>query len=1112
MRRTLTDIFGDEPAASKKKPAAAAAPAAAPTLRPGVPIGPPVPSAADLPDWYQLLGGALSEGLRGFLQGVPQGVTAARNFATQPNPPPPEVPPVGAPNPLANLNFMGGMPIGALSGADLSGTAGAFLKGYHAGQPPVPHAVRNVLGEGAPLIGGMSPQAIADYVLDFSQPETGALLGPAYEAVAGKGLSRAIQGAKILLSPALKTSIGQLVSQKVLNPLGVGPTAGMMREATKPYEQQVAVRLQEGGQIAREMRKTMQGLRLADPALESRLRALPAGDPGPLQRLAQKYAALNLQHGPQSLPTSIDNQAIQMRASVEGVPYAEVKKYGEQLLSHMQQTIGDLYAAGATPFIKARGKSFYNPLPTSPPSPTQVVAQMRTFSAARAAQNPSYAQLVATANRQNSDPLFQAVQVYNRLMTAAVQAGGTGLSPQDRAYLRAVAGFNHLNVKDVYRFGERYMTALSSPTGVFSQLGVTGVAKSAKPFAEDKLRRQFASAYLGQLFASERPQALGQVGAAAFTGSGIREVRRAGLRGLVNQLTDPSDPLSRYVVAAAQPGFVQVKGLRNWGAALSGKYLPEPLYRYLASEISEAGLIGPAGQKVYTKFGKQAGPILTEGQRVWNALGTAAEKYAGLQKKSWIGNFATASSNILSNQAAVEVAARREGFGLPAFAAELPAAAKEVLQYKTTGRPSADISGLRQFSRSFVETQAATAALAGKKGPAELAGLTGRIVTAPGGKRVLLPTAGEVASRAGNTLVALHDYPEKVYKLALYKTLAPRLGPEAAAKAVEKYLFDYSDRGALLETLDRHGLWVFNAFPTKATALLLDTLIHRPDLVARYPRLQAQLMQETPGARQRYQGLADYQKGPFTLPYGADFLDVSRQHVFGDTLRTAQETADAIRGGRLPDYLSPDQLGNLGGHTAASPWISAFLNRQQYGSTAHPVRISHIGAPMEQQIADRAKELGYQMSPGLVRGLGEMRGAQAGIPPKPGRQLTEARKPASVFLQSFLGLKPISGETPEQKSARLAGNPKTQADLDQTTGYMGKVLDYWSAHKDANPYRAHLAGVTDRRAVTTQFFDARDYFKSLLSGPLTDDKRNRLQHASARLLALADRLVELRQP
>jgi hypothetical protein len=1005
MRRTLTDVFGDEPAASKKKPAPALTPSA-PQLRPGLPIGPPAPSADDLPDWYHLLGGALSEGLRGFLQGVPQGMTAARNFVTQLDPPPPEVPPVGAPNPLANLNFMGGLPFGALGGADLSGTAGAFLKGYHADQPPVPHAVRNVLGEG-------TPQAIADYVLDFSQPETGALLGPAYEATFGKGLSRALAGAKILLSPALKTSIGQLVAQKGLHPLGVGPTASMMREVTKPYEQQVAVRLQDAGQIAREMRKTMQGLRLADPALESRLRALPAGDPGPLQRLAQKYAVLNVQHGAQSLPTSIDNQAIQLRAQQEGIAYAEVKKYGDQLLDHIQETIAALYQAGATPFVKARGKQFQvlkNPPPGS----------------------------------WYKSPYFAATPV------------------------------------------------------------------SAKPAQEDALRRKFASAYLDQLFAAEKPQALGQLGAQAFTGGGIKEVRRAGLRGLVNQLTDPANPLSRYAGNVYQPGTVQVKGLRNFGAALSGKYLPEPLYRYLTSEISEAGLIGPAGQKVYTKFGRQAGPIIPEGQRVWNALGQAAEKYAGLQKKLWIGNFSTAASNIVSNQAAVEVAARREGFGLPAFTAQLGPAAKEVLQYKTTGRPSTDIQGLRQFSRSFVETQAATAALAGKKGPAELAGLTGRIVTAPGGKRVLLPTAGEVASRAGSTLVALHDYPEKVYKLALYKTLAPRLGPEAAAKGVEKYLFDYSDRGALLETLDRHGLWVFNAFPTKATALLLDTLIHRPDLVARYPRLQAQLMQETPGAKQRYQGLADYQKGPFTLPYGKDFLDVSRQHVFGDTLRAAQETADAVRQGRLPDYLSPDQLGNLAGHTAASPWIAAFENRQQYGSTAHPVRISHIGAPMEQQAQDRTKEMLTQMAPGFVRGIGEMRGAQAGIPPKPGRQLTEARQPAQVFLQSFLGIKPISGETPEQKAARLAGNPKTQADLDQTTSYMGKALDYWSAHKEANPYRAHLQQVSDARGVTTQFFDARDYFKSLLSGPLTDDKRNRLQHASARLLALADRLVELR--
>lgn len=968
-------------------------------VRPGTAIGPVEPSAADLPDWYSLLGGALHEGMRGFLQGIPQGITAARNELTaQPGRGGLGAPPRTTPQ----VNPMGGLPLGNLGALDWSRAAEAFGRGYQAEEPPVPHAIRNLLGQG-------TSQAIADYALDFMSPETGAVLGPAYQATVGAGLGKLGQASKTVLTPVLRTALGQLISQKGLHPLGVGPTSAMMREVTKPYEQQVAVRLQEGGQIAREMRKRMQRLRLDDPALDARLQQLAKGDPGPLQRLVQKYVTLNIQHGPQALSTSIDNQAIELRAAAEGIPYPLVREYGNQLLGHMQKTLQDLQATGATPFVKARGKQFQKGLPPGP--------------------------------------------WYNQAYFAATPKG-------------------------------------------------------AKPVAEDVLRRKFASAYLAQLFASEKPQALGQVGAQAFTGSGVREVYRAGLRGVVNRLTDPADPVSRFTSDVYRPGYVQVKSLREFGKPLAGKYLPETLYNYLTHEIGQVGLVGPATQKVYTKFGRQAGPIVPEGKRNWGLLGTALEKYAGLQKKLWIGNFSTAGSNILSNQAAVELAARREGFPVAAFTAELPDAAKEVLQYKQTGRPSPDVAGLRRFSRAFVETQAATAALAGKKRPEELAGLTGRIFTLPGGKRVLAPTGGEAASRAGSALVALHDYPEKVYKLALYKTLQPKVGAQRAGELVEKYLFDYSDRGALLEMLDQHGLWVFNAFPTKAMGLLLDTLVNRPDLVARYPRLQAQLMQEA-GAKERYGKLAEFQKGPFTLPGpGGGFLDVSRQHVFGDTLRTAQETLDAARERRLPDYLKPDELGNLAGHLAFSPVISALENRRLYGSTAHPVRISPIGAPMEQQMKSRGQEMLYQMAPGFVRGIAEYRAAKAGIPTKGGR-LTEPRQPGDVLLQSFFGIRPVSGETSLEKRQRLADDPTLGRQMDASSDYLGRALDYIDAHPNLNRYRKSLSRVQNPTEIDVQFWDARKYLQSLLAGPLTDDKKRQINEAAARFTALLERKEQL---
>ncbi len=954
-----------------------------------------------LPDLFLQAQGAFGSTLRGFLQGLPQGITAARNeLARQAagGPGTPTAPPARG---LAGaFNPMGGLPAQMLGGADIQRITDAFLQGFQAEQPPAPTAIRTMFGQG-------TPQKVADYLLDFAQPETGFALGPAYEATVGRAIGAGLKGVKWALSPALETALGQLVAQRGLAPLGLGPSAQMLREVTKPYEQRVAVRLQEGGQIAREMRKSMQGLRLADPAFDLRMGQLAKGDPGPLQRLAQKYAVLNLQQGPQALPTSIDNQAIQLTAAAEGVPYAVVKQYGEALLAHMRETIADLYQTGATPFVKARGTQFQ--VPKTPP-----------------------------AGAWYKNPYFAATAV------------------------------------------------------------------SAKPIAEDRLRRRFAKAYLAQLFAAETPKALGQVGAAAFTGSGIRAVRRAGVRALINRLIDPADPLSQYASAGYRPGFVQVPGVRDF-ERLKGVWLPQPLYRYLASEM------GLAGAKVYTRFGRRTGPLLTDAQRGWATLGTWAEKVAGVQKKLWIGNFATAGSNVISNQTAVELAAAREGFSQAQFAAALPAAAKEVLQYRLTGRASADIQGLRQFSRSFVETQAATAALSGKKGLKELAGLTGRAVTLPGGKRVLLPAAGELASRAGNALVTLHDYPEKAYKLALYKVLAPSHGPEEAAKLVEKYLFDYSDRGALLETLDRHGLWVFNAFPTKATALLLDTLIHRPDLVARYPRLQAQLMGEVRGAREHYRALPEYAKGAFTLPTEDPrrFLDVSRQHLFGDPLRTAQEVADAIRERRLPGFLSLDELANLPGHTALSPALAAFQNRQFYGSTAHPVRLSHPGAPAERQAIERASAALTQMAPGFVGALGKYAAARAGVPPT-GGAYAEPRDPADVLLQGFLGVRPIEASTQREKVTRLRASPERARELAETRRYASHARDYLLGHPELNRYVESLSRRENYREIQTELFDAEKYLKSLLTGPLDRGRQRALNDAVARLIALRDRARQLK--
>jgi hypothetical protein len=86
---------------------------------------------------------------------------------------------------------------------------------------------------------------------------------------------------------------------------------------------------------------------------------------------------------------------------------------------------------------------------------------------------------------------------------------------------------------------------------------------------------------------------------------------------------------------------------------------------------------------------------------------------------------------------------------------------------------------------------------------------------------------------------------------------------------------------------NRYGIMPFNAYPAKATKLLLSTLVERPDLVARYPRLKAMLLADIPHAQKDYDNLPGFQKTPLTLPIGGGkFVNATRYLPFGDTLET----------------------------------------------------------------------------------------------------------------------------------------------------------------------------------------------------------------------------------
>jgi hypothetical protein len=154
-----------------------------------------------------------------------------------------------------------------------------------------------------------------------------------------------------------------------------------------------------------------------------------------------------------------------------------------------------------------------------------------------------------------------------------------------------------------------------------------------------------------------------------------------------------------------------------------------------------------------------------------------------------------------------------------------------------------------------------------------------------------------------NPFLAVHGGAEQLAKYTLWRSLKPKLGARGAALEVERHLFDYSDRPALLALADKYGLWVFNAFPTKAFGLFVDTLIHQPDLIARYPRLQKMLFEEVPSAKGAYRGLKPEQQGPFVSPEAGGppkYLDVGRHQTFSQALDLTQKGVQAAQKGRKP--------------------------------------------------------------------------------------------------------------------------------------------------------------------------------------------------------------------
>lgn len=952
-----------------------------------------------------------------------------------------------------------------------------------------PTAVRATLGVKA----GQSSRAaynaatVLDYILGFKIDPTALVTGPvgkvaskipavravgsATRAAATKAKGTIAQGARSLEARTLGDAT-TVSSRAAAATLGVGPAARMMREVRGAYEPNVARRFKQAEAIVAEMRAWTLSERRKNPAFSRLVEGYQTANPGgvdPLTDAVRMYVRAHRHKGktagsksqtPRAAP-ALDagaEAAVRRFSGTNGIPYSTVRSFGDRIIAHGEETLSHLRAVGDRPFTQARGFSARKPLP---------------------------------------------------------------------------------------------------PSANFPNQAWTGVHRDAGARAEDRLRSIWFGRYLEDLLphseaAGTALHTLGPPAARAARGKhgevrlGVQAVRRAGVRDLVQRLEGQGGYLKRWTPGAPVPeGWVVVTNQRlalpTPGAAvpmaremdfLKDRMMPRDLYNYLAGEMAQ---FIPTVTKAGRSLGVE-GPILQSRNRILSTW----TRVVGTQKRTWLTNPATFLSNTFGNHLLSEIALARHGGSQTEFAKNLAPALKEAYHFERTAQTSPDIDAMSRFTRAFGETIAEGAGVRPGQTGRAAAGAAGKRVQVPGVGGVIVPqpdftlvtgqgftkakqvagavarTAGAELERAAAALGAGHGLSERTYKLALYKTLQPKLGRARAAKVVEDTLFNYADRPALLEAADRYGLVIFNAFPVFATRALFETLSTRPDLVAKYPRL-ARLSRIEAGAQGAYEDLEPEKQTAHLAGTGEErFLEPSRYFPLAGGIDFLSRPGSGLTGDQLAETVA--------GGTAFGPVIEQAFNQRLLGGVDNPWRIVPRGVPppahptplpdfAEGVEGDlRAREFLSAILPGIVRGAGRVMGAREGIAQGTGRT-SEAQAKAEALLAAVLGIRTVQGEPFPEKDVRTM--PLQQARDAHFLRVREQVMR--DVPDERNPYTEQAGQVRTADEVDRALTVLDGYVRAILpqsvdgQGRLTEQGARRLTEAALWEKALLARMRQLSQ-
>jgi hypothetical protein len=967
-----------------------------------------------------------------------------------------------------------------------------------------PTAIRATVGakKGESSRLGYNTATVADYLISGLLDPVGLVTGPVGKFVGtqaqripavarGVATASALQTkAKAKVAPkvaeaagaaerALLGEVGSLRGQVAAHTLGVGPTARMMRGVRKSYEPGVAVAFKDAEAIVASMRDWVERRMDMDPAfrtLAEQYRRVHPGKLDPLSDAVRLYVRANRHKGQTRTSKSMhpvgstprldpaDEAAARSFAAAHRIPWDRVEEFGEAIVTHGEETLAKLIASGANPFEQARGLQVKKPL--GPRLPTWL------------AQNWSGIPVGAEARSQD------------RLR---------------RHWFRY--------------YMEDILPHATATEGGLHTLGPKGI--------------RVARGKHGEVL------------------EGIQSVRRAGMRNLIEGQKQLGEYVRPWGPGADVPrGWVVVTNNTQlpkdvsrvpWTKGMEfakDLMMPETLWNYMAGEMAQ---FLPS----VTKAGRIVGVEAMLGKNVREA-GAKISRYVGAQKRAWMLNPSTWLTNGWGNYSLVETRLKREGISEVEFLSHLEESANEALAYEKTAQMSPTIRRMSGHTRAFLESISEGAGVSRGKSGAEAAGVAGKRVELPGaigGKRVgpvslpytlklpdpeletitstglrrpvdvagrVVKTAAGEVERGLSAVGSVHGLTERTFKLALFKTMEPHVGTKEAARIVDETLFDYSDRPALLEMLDRYGLLVFNAFPMFALKNTLETLATRPDLVARYPRL-ARLTHQEMGAEPAVDQMDPREKPSHLVATGTNtFIDPSRYFPQAGAIDWMSRPGETFSG---------DDLSKLPGRTAFSPYAEQLLNRRLYTNIDDAPPIVPPGTPpsTHEHLDLRARAFLNATLPGAVRAAGRMETADAGL--ATGRSpLSTPQTPAEAFLQGILGVRPLRSESGGERNERageMAG---------ERMGVLGEIIrratDEARSAEEAgqkNPYAGEAEKIRRQEDVARALVDVEKYLDGLAAqsigtdGQVTGDGLRRIVEGVRWREALLARMSSLGQ-